>query len=97
MRNFRFHLPVSLVSLSVGTVGVLAVIYIGLIAIVMSYAALTVEFSQSVKNDEAALAVLESQYLAKISQIQTIDYHAIGYAAPTAKIFVPATSMTALR
>lgn len=78
-------------------VGVLAITYIGLIAVVMSYATLTVEFSQSVKNDEAALAVLESQYLAHIAHIETIDYRAIGYALPVSKIFVPETSMTALR
>lgn len=97
MRKFNFHLPVSPVSLAAGLVAVLAVVYIGMIALVMSYAALTVEFSQSVKNDEADLAVLESHYLASISHIQTIDYHALGYARPAAQIFVPATSMTALR
>lgn len=75
----------------------LAVVYIGMIAMVMSYAALTVEFSQSVKNDEAALAVLESQYLTGVAHIQTIDYRTIGYAAPVMRIFVPATSVTALR
>jgi hypothetical protein len=97
MPNLRTHLPFSLVSLASGTVAVLAVVYIGLIAVVMSYAALTVEFSQSVKNDEAELAVLESQYLAEVSHIQTLDYRTIGYAAPVRKTFVPATSMTALR
>jgi len=97
MRNLLSRLPFSLVSLTAGTVVVLGVVYIGMIAMVMSYAALTVEFSQSVKNDEAALATLESQYLANVAHIQAIDYHTIGYAAPVAKIFVPATSMTALR
>jgi hypothetical protein len=97
MRSLRFHLPFSFLSLATGTVGVLAVVYIGLIAIVMSYAALTVEFSQSVKNDEAALSVLESQYLASVAHIQAQDYRAIGYSAPRATFFVPATSVTALR
>lgn len=97
MHNLRFHLPFSLVSLGVGMVAVLAVTYIGLIAVVMSYATLTVEFSQSVKNDEAALAMLESRYLAQVAHIETIDYRAIGYALPVSKTFVPATSMTALR
>ena len=78
-------------------VAVLAVVYIGMIAMVMSYAALTIEFTQSVKSDEAALAVLESHYLSNVSQIETLDYRTIGYAAPVAQIFVPATSMTALR
>jgi hypothetical protein len=86
-----------MLSLSVTLVGVLAVVYLALIAVVMNYAALTVEFSQSVKNDEAALSVLESQYLARVASIQGIDYRALGYAAPTAKLFVPATSVTALR
>ncbi len=97
MHNLRPHLPFSIVSLGVGLVAVLAVVYVGLIAVVMSYAALTVEFSQSVKDDEAAVAVLESQYLEGVARLQSTDYHALGYALPRAKLFVPAASMTALR
>ncbi len=97
MRNSRFPFSFSLVPLLSGTVAVLAISYIGLIAVVMSYAALTVEFSQSVKNDESAVAVLEGQYLASIASIQDLDYRTAGYAAPLAQIFVPAASMTALR
>jgi hypothetical protein len=80
-----------------GAVGILLVAYIGLIAVVVSYAALTVEFSQSVKNDEAAVAVLEAQYLASVSRITNTDYLAEGYTAPAAQLFVPARSVTALR
>ena len=58
MRSLSFRLPFSLLSLISGAVAVLAVSYIGLIAVVMSYAALTVEFSQSVRNDESAVATL---------------------------------------
>ncbi len=97
MHKFRFHIPFSPVSLAAGTVVVLAVVYIGMIAMVMSYAALTIEFTQSVKSDEASLAVLESQYLSGVAQIESVDYRTIGYAAPVAQIFVPAASMTALR
>ncbi|MFA6407996.1 MAG: hypothetical protein WCW36_00770 [Candidatus Paceibacterota bacterium] len=91
--NFRF----SLVSACFGTVVILVVVYIALIAVVMSYAVLTVEFSQSVKNDEASVATLEGQYLANVAQIESLDYRTAGYVAPVAKIFVPATSVTALR
>jgi len=87
----------SLLSLLYGAVGVLLVTYIGVIAVVMSYAALTVEFSQSVKKDESALAVLESEYLAKIARITNTDYLAEGYAKPVAQTFVRAKSVTALR
>ncbi|MDB5244496.1 MAG: hypothetical protein JWN18_366 [Parcubacteria group bacterium] len=97
MRNVRLPFHMSSVSLCSATVGALAVVYIGLIAVVMSYAAMTVEFSQSVKTDEAAVAVLESQYLASVSEITHTDYRALGYVAPVAKIFVPAKSVTALR
>jgi hypothetical protein len=84
-------------SMIVGSVGILVVAYIGLIAVVMSYAALTVEFTQSVKDDEAAVAVLEAQYLAHVAQITTVDPWAAGYVAPLAKTFVPTRSVTALR
>lgn len=78
-------------------VGILLVAYVGLIAIVMSYAALTVESSQSVRNDEAAVATLESAYLAGVAHITNIDYTALGYAKPLTEIFVRAQSATALR
>lgn len=97
MHSTRFHLPFSLVSLCGGIVGVLLVSYIGLIAVVMSYAALTIEFSQSVKNDEAVVAVLEGKYLSTVMRTTATDYATEGYALPIAKIFVPAKSSTALR
>ncbi|HQT82931.1 MAG TPA: hypothetical protein PLW99_02145 [Candidatus Paceibacterota bacterium] len=91
------NLRLSFISLTSGAVGVLLVVYIGLIAVVMSYAALTVEFSQSVKNDEAAVAVLEAHYLASVASVTDTNYLAEGYAAPSAQLFVPARSVTALR
>jgi len=97
MSNLRFHLPFSVLSLASSTAAVLAVAYIGLIAVVMSYAALTVEFSQSVRSDEAAVATLESAYLAGVTRITSTDYTAAGYAKPIAQVFVRAQSATALR
>ena len=97
MSNLRQHFSFSLLQLCYVMVGVLSVTYIGLMAVVMSYAALTVEFSQSVKNDEAAVATLESQYFTSVAKITNTDYSAEGYTAPTAQIFVPATAITALR
>ena len=97
MLNFRSRLPFSVVSLCSGTVVVLAVAYIGLIAVVMSYATITVEAAQSVRNDEATVATLESQYLASIARVTATDYTVAGYAKPIAEVFVPAESVTALR
>ena len=97
MRNLRFHSRFALVPVCYGTVAVLAVAYVGLIGVVMSYAALTVEFSQSVKNDQASVAVLEGQYLSTVSRIQNMDYRVAGYATPLAMTFVHATEKTALR
>ncbi|MBU6388495.1 hypothetical protein KGQ72_01290 [Patescibacteria group bacterium] len=77
--------------------GILVVAYIGLIAVVMSYAALTVEFSQSVRNDESAVAALESAYLAGVDRVTNTDYAAAGYTKPLAQVFVRAESATALR
>ena len=97
MHNTRAMFPFSIVSLCFGAVAVLAVSYIGLIAVIMSYATLTVEFSQSMKNDEAAVAVLESAYLSSVAHIESLDYRSLGYAAPLAKVFVPAALTTAMR
>ena len=97
MRNARFHFPFSPVSSCGGAVAILSVVYIGLIAVVMSYAALTIEFSQAVRNDEAAVAALESRYLAAVARTTETDYTSAGYALPIAKTFVLAKSVTALR
>ncbi len=75
----------------------LALAYLGMIATVMSYAALTVEYSQSVRSSEAAVAALESQYLARVAEITSTDYHSLGYAKPIAQTFVPTESGTARR
>ena len=97
MYNIRHRFSFSLLSLCYGAVGVLAVAYIGLIAVVMSYATLTVEFSQSVKNNEATVATLESEYLSVVANITNTDYALQGYTQPLAKLFVPTKSVTALR
>jgi len=97
MRSASFHLPFSFAKLCLGIVAVLTVVYIGLIAVVMNYAALMVEFSHSVRNDEAAVAALESRYLAAVAAITSTDYFAEGYVTPVEKRFVPAKSVTALR
>lgn len=92
MRNLRFNLPFSALSLCLGIVAVLVVVYIGLIAVAMGYAASTVAFSQSVKDGEAEVAELESAYLAEVARIADIDYVAEGYAKPLDKVFVRAES-----
>jgi hypothetical protein len=97
MRNTLHRLPFSPVKVAVWSVAGLGVTYIALIAVVMSYAALTIEFSQSVRNDEAAVGALESQYLASVAQVTNTDYAAQGYVVPTVQTFVKAKSATALR
>ena len=90
-------MPYSITTVCSGAVAILAVAYLGLIAVVMSYAALTIEFSQSVRDDESAIAKLEGQYLASVARVTAVDYAAVGYVLPAAKTFVPAKSATALR
>ena len=97
MRNFFSRLPCSPSAICFGMVGISALIYVGLIAVVMNYAALTIEFSQSVKNDEATVATLESQYLSAISSITATDYATAGYTSSVTKTFVPKQGATALR
>jgi len=97
MHNILPRFSFSPVSICTGFVAILAVIYIGLIAVVMSYATLTIEFSQSVKNNEASVAGLEKQYLTAVAHITTMDYASAGYTLPLAKTFVKAKSGTALR
>jgi hypothetical protein len=80
-----------------GLIAVLVLSYVGSIAVVMSYAALTVEFTQSVRNDTSAVARLEKQYLTEVARITAVNYAHEGYAKPETKVFVRAKSGTALR
>lgn len=84
-------------SICTGTLALVGVSYIALIAVVMSYAALTIEFSQSVRNDQATVAALEAEYLATVAAVTHTDYVALGYAKPTARVYVPTARVTALR
>jgi len=97
MRNKRFNFSFPLLPFCSGIVAILLVSYIGLIAVVMSYAALTVEFSQSVRNDESKVATLESEYLASVARTANTNYATAGYAKPLTKLFVRVQSATALR
>ncbi len=97
MHKLRLHFPFSPVRFCIGVVALLFVIYIGLIATVMSYAALTIEFSQSVRNDGAEVAVLEGKYLYNVSRTTTTDYSAEGYVRPYTTMFVQTKNVTALR
>ncbi len=97
MHNFSFRLPFSVTALCSGVVAVLAVVYIGLIAVVMSYATSTIEFSQSVRNDGTAVAVLEEQYLASVALITNTNFVEAGYAKPIAQTFVSSVGVTAKR
>jgi len=97
MHNFHFPFRCSLTALCSSALAVLVVSYIGLIAVVMSYATSTIAFSQSVRNDESVVATLEGKYLSFVAQITNTNYAEAGYAVPVAKIFVPAKSVTALR
>jgi hypothetical protein len=72
------------------------VIYLALIAVAMTYAALEVEFTQYTKNDEATVASLEATYLSSLTALTTTNYVAEGYAQPIAQIFVPGAPQTAL-
>ncbi|MEK7604586.1 MAG: hypothetical protein AAB442_02210 [Patescibacteria group bacterium] len=87
----------SITRFSIGLVVSLFVVYLGLIAVVMSYASVTIAFSQSIKSDESAVAQLEAAYLTEVERITSIDARALGYAAPVAKWYVPTRGGTALR
>jgi hypothetical protein len=89
--------PFSPLVLALALVTTLTVAYIALIATVMSYGALTVSFSQSVRDGGAAVALLEARYLAEIADVTDVDYAALGYEKPSVETFVPGAAQTALR
>jgi hypothetical protein len=96
-RTLATVFPFSPVKLLTAFALLLALTYVALIAVVMSYAALTVSFTQSVRDDEASAATLESAYLAQVASISATDYTALGYETPTTSLFVGGAPATALR
>ncbi len=76
--------------------GGLILLYLGLIAFVMSYAAMHVEYAQSLRETQAAVGTLEAKYLAQVSGITTTDYAALGYQKPLSQAFVPSTPTAAI-
>jgi hypothetical protein len=90
-------LPFSPVACALTLAVTLAVAYVALIATVMSYATMTVGFSQSLRDDEAQIASLESRYLADVSSVTATNYAAEGYTKPVAELYVPKAPETALR
>ena len=94
LKHFFQRLPI--IKIVMGITTLLILVYVGLIAIVMSYAAMHVEFAEQVRSDEATVARLESAYLNSIGVIAAIDYENVGYTKPLAKSFVPGPAATAL-
>lgn len=80
-----------------GIIAALLVAYIGLIALVMSYASVTIEFSQSIREDSSRVAQLETQYLSSIAHLTSLDYTAHGYVVPKVTSYVLGTGVTAIR
>ncbi len=98
LRSLWFRLrSISPVKAATVLVATLAIGYIGLIAVVMSYAASTIASAQNVRNDEAQVAQLEANYLAQIAAITGTDYTALGYEKPSVIAYVPSARATALR
>lgn len=96
-RSRALPLPLSPVACALALAVTLGVAYIGLMATVMSYASMTVGFSQSLRDDEASIASLESQYLDQLAAVNSTDYAALGYVKPSEQLFVPQAVQTALR
>ncbi len=97
MRSLQFNFPFRALPFCYAVIGVLLLCYLATVAMVMSYAALTIEFTQSVRNDTSVVALLEKQYLAEVAGITSVDYGREGYAKPQVKLFVRAKSGTALK
>lgn len=75
----------------------LTLTYVALIAVVMNYAALTVEFAESARDKEASLAALENTYFSRLELVTNTNYVAAGYDKPVSQTFVSGAPLTALR
>jgi hypothetical protein len=87
---------IPLVPLLLGFNALLVLAYLSLIAVVMTYAALHVEFAEQVRSDESAVAKLEGVYFGSLKLLTKTEYANLGYAKPVTKIFVTGASPTAL-
>lgn len=72
--------------------GVLLVSYLALIATIMVYGTLQMQFAERVRDTSAQVGVLESQYLALITQINKTDPSSLGFTKPVSIAYVTNTT-----
>lgn len=72
--------------------GVLLVSYIALIATIMVYGTLQMQFAQRVRDTSAHVGVLESQYLSLITQINKTNPSTLGFTKPVSIAYVTNTT-----
>lgn len=96
MRNFSqsvaavTQLPyISILSFIAGT---LLVSYLALIAFIMAYGTLQMQFAERVRDTSAQVGTLESQYLALVTQINETNPATLGFTKPTSIAYVTDTT-----
>ncbi len=72
--------------------GILLVSYLALLAFIMVYGTLQMQFAQRVRDTSAQVGVLESQYLSLITQINKSDPSTLGFTKPVAIAYVTDTA-----
>lgn len=72
--------------------GVLLVSYLAMLAFIMVYGTLQMQFAQRVRDTSAQVGVLESQYLSLVTQINKTDPSTLGFTKPVAIAYVTDTA-----
>lgn len=68
--------------------GILLISYIAVFAFVMTYAAMQMRFSESVRDMSAHVGVLESNYLSLVAETNQTNPYKLGYTKPASIAYV---------
>ncbi len=81
-------LPVPFIPTLAAVAAALVIAYIGLLAIVMTYGALQMQSAQALRDTSATVGVLETKYLADITEINNTNPEVSGFTKPLTIAYV---------
>ncbi len=76
-------MPDRTISVLAASCGALIALYIGLVVTTVSYAAWQTDLAAAMRNTDANIASLESQYYAQVARLDSVDPASIGLVTPS--------------
>lgn len=81
-------LPVPITATLAAAAGLLAIVYVGMLAVAMTYGVLQIQAAQTVRDTSAAVGNLETTYLSVITTINNVNPVSLGFSKPSTVAYV---------